>query len=182
MDLDIVPYIGVGPLHSGMTRDQVHQTVGAPRRVKHAAGMLREIYPFEALLMFEGAPDALRLVEMGFDRHCADLSYAGRSVIDRRHQRPCHDRARMVAERGIGARAQLAHEIQRRLIGPRDFGRPFGALLAAIIGAVFGCHWMSPVIVRELRTSREHPSTVAWPAKSGRTTVARAALFSSDLL
>jgi hypothetical protein len=77
MDLDIVPYVGAGPLRFGMTPDQVHQTVGAPRRVKHAAGMLREIYPFEALLIFEGAPDALRLVEMGFDRRCADVSYAG---------------------------------------------------------------------------------------------------------
>jgi hypothetical protein len=77
MDLDIVPYVGVGPLRFGMTPGQVHQTVGAPRRVKRAAGMLREIYPFEALLMFEGAPNALRLVEIGFDRHCAELSYAG---------------------------------------------------------------------------------------------------------
>jgi hypothetical protein len=77
MDLDIVPYVGVGPLRFGMTPGQVHQTVGAPRRVKRAAGMLREIYPFEALLMFEGAPYALRLVEIGFDRHCAELSYAG---------------------------------------------------------------------------------------------------------
>jgi hypothetical protein len=37
MDLDIVPYVGVGPLRFGMTPGQVHQTVGAPRRVKRAA-------------------------------------------------------------------------------------------------------------------------------------------------
>jgi hypothetical protein len=57
MNLEIAPYVGVGPLRFGMTRSQAHELVGAPRARRRMKTELREVLAtYDGGLTFEGPP------------------------------------------------------------------------------------------------------------------------------
>ena len=84
---EIAPLEGVGTLRFGMTPDEVHALLGAPRvsrprpaRDPATRPSLQELYVPGPGLTFEEAADApggLRLVAIGFGKATAELSYAG---------------------------------------------------------------------------------------------------------
>jgi hypothetical protein len=77
MDLSITPYTGVGPLRLGLAPEEIHAVLGAPRVRRPQGSKLREMYADGIACTYEGAPDRLGLVEIGFAKAVRELDYAG---------------------------------------------------------------------------------------------------------
>jgi hypothetical protein len=81
MEFDIVPFIGVGPLHFGMTPDETHTIMGTPsdtrilRYPDSAKKERRETYPSGMHLVFTAPATSARLVEFVFWDQCRHLRY-----------------------------------------------------------------------------------------------------------
>ena len=81
MKLEIAPYVGIGPMHFGMDPDHLEAVAGSPCRSKRTAAGIRYGYDFGGTLLFEQSAMGLRLVEMGFHRHCLDLIYRDMNIF-----------------------------------------------------------------------------------------------------
>jgi len=83
MRYEIEPYVGALPLRFGMPPDTVREIAGATRFSKKKPGSLREIYVGGAACTFEGAPDRLALVEVGFAKDIGPaLVYRGTALFE----------------------------------------------------------------------------------------------------
>ena len=87
MDLSIVPYTGVGALRLGLPPEEIHALLGAPRVKRPQGSKLREMYADGIACTYEGAPDRLGLVEIGFAKTVRDLNYAGVRLFELPPQR-----------------------------------------------------------------------------------------------
>jgi hypothetical protein len=79
--LEIRSYVGVGPLRFGMSQTEVESISGAPKRVKK--GFLGEPteYRRDSGLIATYDQSSGRLVELGFSKNIAELSFDGRQVF-----------------------------------------------------------------------------------------------------
>jgi hypothetical protein len=77
MKLDIMPYVGVGPLRFGHGPDETRLLLGEPRATRAQPAKLREMHNGGIACIYEGERDRLGLVEIGFTKTVRDLEYIG---------------------------------------------------------------------------------------------------------
>jgi hypothetical protein len=77
MDFAITPYRGVGPLHFGMSAEEIEAAIGTPEQRQTRRDTLSLTYADGASCMLFEMDGVWRLVEVGFGKTASSLSYSG---------------------------------------------------------------------------------------------------------